>query len=100
MRYLDRRGQKANVQGQDKNRPFFANAALFDCARLTISYAGWAAMSGSPTLRQCEPKRVRTYLVREAGKLLTENRQLTVKTPDNDLYPHVWNDCVAVDLGS
>ena len=39
-------------------------------------------------------------LCRVAGKLLTGNRQLTVKTPDNHLYPQVWDDWVAVGLGS
>ena len=39
------------------------------------------------------------YLVRVAGKLLTGNGQLTVKTPDNHLYPQVWDDWVAVGLG-
>jgi len=38
-----------------------------------------AIMSGSQTLRQWEPETIRTYLVRVAGKLLTGNRQLTVK---------------------
>ena len=57
-------------------------------------------MSGSQTLRQWEPETVRTYLVRVAGKLLTGNGQLTVKTQDNHLYPQVWDDWVAVGLGS
>jgi hypothetical protein len=55
-----------------------------------------AIMSGNPMLKLWEPETVRTFLVRVAGKLLTGNRQLTVKTPDNHLYPQVWEDWVAV----
>ena len=80
---------------------FLANAALFHCAVLAYNTLRWMAiMSGSQTLRQWEPETIRTYLVRVAGKLLTGNRQLTVKTPDNHLYPQAWNDWVAVGLGS
>ena len=57
-------------------------------------------MSGSQTLRQWEPETIRTYLIRVAGKLITGNGELTVKTPDNHLYHIVWGDWVAVVLGS
>ncbi len=57
-------------------------------------------MSGSQTLLKWEPETIRTCLVRVAGKLLTGNRQLTVKTPDNTFYPQVWDDWVAVGLGA
>jgi hypothetical protein len=86
--------------GKIRTSCFLANAALFHCAVLAYNTLRWMAiMSGSPTLRQWEPETVRTYLVRVAGKLLTGNRQLTVKTPDNHLYPQVWDDWVAVGLG-
>ena len=87
--------------GKIRTSSFLANAALFHCAVLAYNTLRWMAiMSGSTTLRQWEPKTIRTYLVRVAGKLLTGNRQLTVKTPDNHLYPKVWDDWVAVGLGS
>ena len=87
--------------GKIRTASFLANAALFHCAVLAYNTLRWMAiMSGSSTLRQWEPETVRTYLVRVAGKLLTGNRQLTVKTPDNHLYPQVWDDWVAVGLGS
>jgi len=87
--------------GKIRTSSFLANAALFHCAVLAYNTLRWMAiMSGSPALRQWEPETVRTYLVRVAGKLLIGNRQLTVKTPNNHLYPHVWDDWVAVGLGS
>ena len=96
--------EEANGQmgmGKIRTANFLANAALFHCAVLAYNTLRWMAiMSGSPTLRQWEPETVRTYLVRVAGKLLTGNRQLTVKTPDTHLYPQVWDDWVAVGLGS
>jgi len=86
--------------GKIRTSSFLANAALFHCAVLAYNTLRWMAiMSGSPTLRQWEPETIRTYLVRVAGKLLTGNGQLTVKTPDNHLYPQVWDDWVAVGLG-
>ncbi|MGB7816732.1 MAG: IS1380 family transposase, partial [Methylotenera sp.] len=87
--------------GRIRTASFLANAALFHSAVLAYNTLRWMAiMSGSQTLRQWEPETIRTYLIRVAGKLLTGNRQLTVKTPDNHLYPQVWDDWVAVGLGS
>lgn len=87
--------------GKLRTDSFLANAALFHCAVLAYNTLRWMAlMSGSQALRKWEPETVRTYLVRVAGKLLTGNRQLTVKTSDNHLYPQVWDDWVAVGLGS
>jgi hypothetical protein len=86
--------------GKIRTDSFLANAALFHCAVLAYNTLRWMAMmSGSQTLRQWEPETVRTYLVRVAGKLLAGNRQLTVKTPNNHLYPQVWDAWVAVGLG-
>ena len=85
--------------GKIRTADFLANAALFHCAVLAYNTLRWMAlMSGSQTLRQWEPETIRTYLVRVAGKLLTGSRQLTVKTPNNHLYPQVWEDWVAVGL--
>ena len=87
--------------GKIRTASFLANAALFHSAVLAYNTLRWMAiMSGSQTLRQWEPETIRTYLIRVAGRLLTGNRQLTVKTPDNHLYPKVWDDWVAVGLGS
>jgi len=87
--------------GKIRTASFLANAALFHSAVLAYNTLRWMAiMSGSQTLRQWEPETIRTYLIRVAGKLLTGNGQLTVKTPDNHLYPQVWDDWVTVGLGS
>ena len=87
--------------GKIRTAVFLANAALFHCAVLAYNTLRWMAiMSGSKPLRQWEPETIQTYLVRVAGKLLTGNRQLTVKTPDSHLYPQAWEDWVAVGLGA
>jgi hypothetical protein len=87
--------------GKIRTASFLANAALFHSAVLAYNTLRWMAiMSGSQTLRQWEPETIRTYLIRVAGKLLTGNGQLTVKTPDNHLYHTVWDDWVAVGLGA
>ena len=87
--------------GKIRTDCFLANAALFHCAVLAYNTLRWMAiMSGSQALTQWEPETIRTYLIRVAGKLLTGNGQLTVKTPDNHLYPKVWDDWVAVGLGA
>ena len=87
--------------GKIRTTDFLANAGLFHCAVLAYNTLRWMSlMSTSQTLRQWEPETIRTYLVRVAGKLLTGNRQLTIKTPDNHLYPQVWDDWVAVGLAS
>ena len=57
-------------------------------------------LSNNPSLRQWEPETIRTYLIRVAGKLLTGNNQLTIKTPDNHLYAKEWNDWVAIGLAT
>jgi hypothetical protein len=86
--------------GKIRTDSFLANAALFHCAVLAYNTLRWMAMmSGNQTLMKWEPETVRTYLVRVAGKLLTGNRQLTVKTPDNHLHPQVWDAWVAVGIG-
>jgi hypothetical protein len=85
--------------GHLRTASFLANAALFHCAVLAYNTLRWMALlSGNAMLRQWEPETVRTYLIRVAGKLLTGNRQMTVKTPASHLYPQVWQDWVAVGL--
>lgn len=87
--------------GKIRTAGFLANAGLFHCAVLAYNTLRWMSlMSSSQALRHWEPETIRTYLVRMAGKLLTGSRQLTIKTPDNPLYPHVWSDWVGVGLGS
>lgn len=85
--------------GHLRTSSFLANAALFHTAVLAYNTLRWMALlSGNTTLRQWEPETIRTYLIRVAGKLLTGNRQLTVKTPDTHLYPQAWSAWVAVGL--
>jgi hypothetical protein len=87
--------------GKIRTNSFLANAALFHCAVLAYNTLRWmAVLSNNPVLRQWEPETIRTYLVRVAGKLLTGNNQLTIKTPDNHLYSKEWDDWVAVGLTS
>ena len=85
--------------GKIRTNQFLANAALFHCAVLAYNTVRWMAqLSGNKTLCQWEPESLRTYLIRVAGKLLTGNNQLNVKTPANPLYPQEWGDWVKVGL--
>ena len=85
--------------GKIRTDQFLANAALFHCAVLAYNTVRWMAqLSGNKTLCQWEPETLRTYLIRTAGKLLTGNNQLRVKTPADPLYPREWEDWVKVGL--
>ena len=85
--------------GKIRTDKFLANAALFHCAVLAYNTVRWMAqLSGNKTLCQWEPETLRTYLVRVAGKLLTGNNQLRIKTPADPLYPQEWGDWVEVGL--
>ena len=85
--------------GKIRTDKFLANAALFHCAVLAYNTVRWMAqLSGNKTLCQWEPETLRTYLIRVAGKLLTGNNQLRVKTPVDPLYPKEWDDWVEVGL--
>jgi hypothetical protein len=42
------------------------------------------------SITQWEPDTLRTYLIRVAGKLLTGNNQLRVRTPADPLYPQEY----------
>jgi hypothetical protein len=85
--------------GKVRSDHFLANAALFHCAILAYNMLRWMAQSSdNKILRQWEPETFRTYLIRVAGKLLTGNNQLMIKTPDNPLYPKEWDDWVRVGL--
>ncbi len=85
--------------GKIRTDQFLANAALFHCAVLAYNTVRWMAqLSGNKTLCQWEPETVRIYLIRVAGKLLTGNNQLRVKTPADPLYPREWDDWVKVGL--
>lgn len=87
--------------GKIRTDQFLANAALFHCAVLAYNTVRWMAqLSGNKTLRQWEPDTLRTYLIRVAGKLLTGNNQLNVKTPADPLYPQEWEDWVSVGLAA
>jgi len=85
--------------GKIRTDQFLANAALFHCAVLAYNTVRWMAqLSGNKTLCQWGPETLRTYLIRVAGKLLTGNNQLRVKTPSDPLYPREWEDWVGVGL--
>ena len=85
--------------GKVRTDHFLANAALFHCAVLAYNTIRWMAqISGNKMLCQWEPETLRTYLIRVAGKLLTGNNQLMIKTPDNPLYPDAWDAWVRVGL--
>jgi len=85
--------------GKIRTNQFLANAALFHCAVLAYNTVRWMAqLSGNKTLCQWEPETLRTYLIRVAGKLLTGNNQLRIKTPADPLYPREWEDWVGVGL--
>ena len=87
--------------GKVRTDQFLANAALFHCAVLAYNTVRWMAqLSGNKMLCRWEPETIRTYLVRVAGKLLTGNNQLTIKTPENPLYPQAWADWVKVGLST
>jgi hypothetical protein len=77
--------------GKLRTARFLANGALFHSAVQAYNTQQWmAVMNGSHSLRQWKPETIRTYLIRVTGKLLTGNRKLA-KTPDNHLYPNVWD---------
>jgi hypothetical protein len=85
--------------GKIRTDQFLANAALFHCAVLAYNTVRWMAqLSGNKTLCQWEPETLRTYLIRMAGKLLTGNNQLRVRTPADPLYPQEWDDWVKLGL--
>lgn len=85
--------------GHIKTQEFLANAALFQMAVLAYNTLRWMALlSGNSKLRRWEPRTVRIFLIRVAGKLLTAGRQLTLKFSAGHLYPKVWDDWLA--LGS
>jgi hypothetical protein len=85
--------------GHIRTQEFLANAALFQIAVLAYNTLRWMALlSGNAQLRRWEPRTVRTFLIRVAGKLLTAGRQLTIKFSSGHLYKKVWEDWLA--LGS
>jgi len=49
-----------------------------------------------PHFGKWEPETIKTKLIRVDGKLLTGNRQPTMKTPDIYLYRQAWADSVEV----
>ena len=55
-----------------------------------------ALLSANATLKRWEPRTVRTFLIRVAGKLLTGANQLRIKLPPQHLHPKVWEDWIAL----
>ena len=82
---------------QLKTNRFLANAALFQCAVLAYNTLRWMALlSANATLKRWEPRTVRTFLIRVAGKLLGGANQLRIKLPRQHLHPKVWEDWLAL----
>lgn len=80
-----------------KTNRFLANAALFQCAVLAYNTLRWMALlSANATLKRWEPRTVRTFLIRVAGKLLGGANQLRIKLPRQHLHPKVWEDWLAL----
>ncbi len=85
--------------GEIRTNQFLANAALFHCAVLAYNTVRlMTQLSGNKTLCQWEPETLRTYLIRVAGKLLTESNQLRIKTLADPLYPREWEDWAGTGL--
>ncbi len=55
-----------------------------------------ALLSANATLKRWEPRTVRTFLIRVAGKLLGGANQLRIKLPRQHLHPKVWEDWLAL----
>jgi hypothetical protein len=49
-----------------------------------------ALLSDSHKLKHREIQTVRTYLIRTAGKLLTDSKQLRLNLPEQHLHPDPW----------
>ena len=64
---------------------------MFQCAVLAYNTVRWMALlSDGDKLPRWEIQSVRTYLVRTAGKLLTDGRQYKIKLPEQHLQPAPW----------
>jgi hypothetical protein len=73
--------------GHIKTNSFWANDALFQCGIIAYNTLRWMALcSKDSTLKKWEPKTIRTFLIRIAGKLLTGSRGLKIIYPPEQLY--------------
>jgi len=88
LRNLDRRIQRANGHGQDKNGPFFSERGFIPLRGTGLQYV---ALDGH---HEWQPD------ASAMGTGNSTNLLGSCKTPDNHLYPKVWDDWVAVGLGS
>lgn len=78
---------------------FLANAALFQTAVLAYNTLRWMTfLSCNTELQRWEPRTIRTFLVRVAGKLLTAGGQLTIKFSSGHLYQRIWDDWLALGM--
>ncbi len=76
-----------------KTSSFTANAVIFQCAVLAYNLVRWmAALSMNKKLTSWEPKTIRCFLIRVAGRLVHGSRQLLLNTPDKLLYQKEWDD--------
>jgi len=74
-----------------KTSNFLANSVLFHCSVLAYNTLRWMALiSGNAQLFRWEMMSLRAYMIRVAGKLVSGGRRLVLKTPDEMLYPKVW----------
>ncbi len=73
--------------GKIRTDCFLANAYLFQASILAYSTLRWMGLcSGKKELRKWEPKTIRAFLIRLAGKLLTGCRRLELRISKNTLY--------------
>ena len=83
--------------GHVRTHEFLANAALFQTAVLAYNTLRWMAlMSNNTQLQRWEPKTIRTFLIRVAGKLLTGGGQLTIRFSAGHFYQRIWDDWLAL----
>ncbi len=76
-----------------KTGDFVANSALFQCAIMAYNVVRWMSLcSQNKVLRQWEPQTIRTYLIRVAGKLICNSRQLTLKFPPSHMFKSIWEN--------
>lgn len=75
-----------------KTDSFLANAVIFQCAILAYNIVRWmAALSNNRKLMRWEPKTIRSFLIRVAGKLAKGSRQLIVNTSGALLFENQWH---------
>ena len=88
-------GKNQVALGSIKSNSFIASSIFYQITVLaynTFRYIG--LVSGNKKIIQWEPKTIRTYLIRTAGKLITGSRQLKLITPSNHFFQSEWDDWI------